>query len=138
MEPIVNNPWVQGTALGALIAVGVWMIRYLAKEVSSWQDRYISISEKAVGQSVEMLTTLHDLVVKVDTLKTSLEKNMEIQTNTLATIEELAHGLDVKDMLTEAIAATRYGEQRQGEIRKRGVNDTQEFKIPAKIRKSSN
>lgn len=138
MEPIVNNPWVQGTALGALIVVGIWMVRYLAKEVASWQTRYISISEKAVGQSVEMLTTLHDLVVKVDGLKASLEENMKVQTDTLTTIEELAHGLDVKEMLAEAIAATRFGEQQQGEIRKRGVNDTQEFRIPARVRKSSN
>ena len=134
MEPIVNNPWVQGTALGALLVVGVWMIRYLAKEVTSWQDRYISISEKAVGQSVELLTTLHDLVVKVDDLKAALEANMKIQTDTLTTIEELAEGLDIKDMLAEAVAATKYGEQIQTKIR-RGPNDTQEIKIPARTRR---
>lgn len=138
MEPIVNNPWVQGTALGALLVVGIWMIRYLAKEVSSWQDRYISISEKAISQSVELLATLHELVGKVDSLRSTLEINAKIQTDTLTTIEELSQGLDIKSLLEEAMQATRYGEQQQTEIRRRGVNDTQEFKIPARIRKSSN
>jgi len=114
------------------------MIRYLAKEVSSWQDRYISISEKAISQSVELLATLHELVAKVDSLRSTLEINAKIQTDTLTTIEELSQGLDIKSLLEEAMQATRYGEQQQTEIRRRGVNDTQEFKIPARIRKSSN
>ena len=112
MDSIINSSWIQGTALGILILGGSLIIRFLAKELKLWQEKYLALVKETAGQQQAQYNTLELLNEAVDDLARAMDENKTLQMQVLQRLESVMSNLDVKKLIEEIGRTSTRGTRR--------------------------
>lgn len=103
MDTILQNPWLQGTAIGLLLLAGGVAIRILYHELKKWQDSYVALVKTSMEQNSQIVESIRQQTEVVEQLGDVVKDHSTLLKANNEAIEDLAKHFDLKSIISEVI-----------------------------------
>jgi len=103
MDTILQNPWLQGTAIGLLLLACGVALKILYHELKRWQDSYIALVKTTLDQNSQLVASIRQQTEVVENLGEILQAHTKILETNEDSIRQLTKHFDIKSLVIEAL-----------------------------------